>query len=281
MHQLDPSIQQPQQYLRGSLMTGHFGVLLINGEEMVEQFMSSCVTCRKNRMLNYISPVGMSDSRMLPTVHPFSMISIDPITSWPIILPDNSIKKLPILIVLCRQTGFVWHKILYDWTTRSFTLAIMILQYRYGKVQSIVSDQGSNMNPLNLNPGISVDGEEKRLMSIIHRQCPVGAQHENTVESRIRLIKQFALKMIGRVKGERYKPLPITQTDFILALALYEINNIPLFRHEKYLYLTPQAIVNPLFKMSVGKLEEDIVTAQQQPQPQQQNNHNCSWVETK
>ena len=25
----------------------------------------------------------------------------------------------------------------------------------------------------------------------------------------------------------------------------------------------------------------DVVTAQQQPQPQQQNNHNCSWVETK
>ena len=132
------------------LMTGHFVVLLINGEEMVEQFMSSCVTCRKNRMLHYIAPVGMSDTRMLPTVHPFAMISIDPITSWPIILPDNSIKKLPILIVLCRQTGFVWHKILFNWTTKSFTLAIMILQYRYGKVQSIVSDQGSNMNPLNL-----------------------------------------------------------------------------------------------------------------------------------
>ena len=26
---------------------------------------------------------------------------------------------------------------------------------------------------------------------------------------------------------------------------------------------------------------ENIVTAQQQPQPQQQNNHNCSWFETK
>ena len=65
--------------------------------------------------------------------------------------------------------------------------------------------------------------------------------------------------MIGRVKGERYKPLPIMQTDFILASALYEINNIPLFRHEKYLYLSHQAIVNPLFEMSVGKLEEDIM----------------------
>ena len=65
------------------------------------------------------------------------------------------------------------------------------------------------------------------------------------------MIKQFALNMIGQVKGERYKPLPITQTDFILAAALYEINNIPLFRHEKYLYLTPQTIVNPLFEMTV------------------------------
>ena len=26
---------------------------------------------------------------------------------------------------------------------------------------------------------------------------------------------------------------------------------------------------------------QKIVTAQQQPQPQQQNNHNCCWVETK
>ena len=155
-------------------MTGKFGVLLINWEEMVENFMSTCVTCKKNRLLHYIAPIGMSDTRMLPTVHPFSMISVEPITSWPIILPDSLIKKLPILIVMCLQTGFVWHKILYDWTTKSFTLAIMILQYRYGKVQSIVSDKGSNMIPGKLNPGITVDGEEKRLMSLVHKQCPVG-----------------------------------------------------------------------------------------------------------
>ena len=139
--------------------------------------MANCVTCRKNRMLHYVAPVGMSDCRMLPAVHPFAQISIDPITSWPIILPDNSTKKLPVLIVLCRQTGFVWHKILFNWTTNSFTMVLMILQYHYGNIQSIVSDAGSNMNPLNLNPGTSIDGEEKRLMSIIHTQCPVGAQH--------------------------------------------------------------------------------------------------------
>ena len=82
------------------LMTGTFGVLMVNGEEMVENFMANCVTCRKNRLLHYVTPICMSDSRMLPTVHPFAQISIDPITSWPIILPDESTKKLPVLIVL-------------------------------------------------------------------------------------------------------------------------------------------------------------------------------------
>ena len=115
------------------------------------------------------------------------------------------------------------------------------------------------MNPLNLNPGTLIDGEQKRLMSITHRQCPVGAQHENTVESRIRLVKQYALNILGRVKGERYKPLSITQTDFILSSALHEINNIPLSKHQNYLYLTPQAIVNPLLEMSVGQLEDNII----------------------
>ena len=55
--------------------------------------------------------------------------------------------------------------------------------------------------------------------------------------------------MMGQVKGEKYKPLTLTQTDFILASAL----------HEKYLYLTPQTLVNPLFKMTVGKMEENII----------------------
>ena len=112
IHTSIKSIHSTASTTLARLMTGKFGVLLINWEEMVENFMSTCVTCKKNRLLHYIAPIGMSDTRMLPTVHPFSMISVDPITSWPIILPDSSIKKLPILIVMCHQTGFVWHKLL-------------------------------------------------------------------------------------------------------------------------------------------------------------------------
>ena len=58
------------------LMTGKFGVLLTNGEEMIQNHMINCVGCRKSRLLLYMSPIGMSDTRMLPTVHPMSMISI-------------------------------------------------------------------------------------------------------------------------------------------------------------------------------------------------------------
>ena len=82
IHASAKSIHSTASTTLARLMTGQYGVLLINGEEMVEQFMSSCVTCKKNRILHYIAPVGMSDTRMLPTVHPFSMISVDPINSW-------------------------------------------------------------------------------------------------------------------------------------------------------------------------------------------------------
>ena len=41
------------------------------------------------------------------------------------------------------------------------------------------------------------------------------------------------------------------------------------------------SIIKPLCEFKLQSMAKDIVTAQQQPQPQQQNNHNCSWVETK
>ena len=134
-------------------------------------------------LLHYISLVGMSDNRMMPTVRPFRMVSIDPITSWPIIMPDSSTKKLPVLIVMCRQTGFTWYKMLLDWTTKSMTLALLIVQYRFGQIQSIVSDKGTNLIPANINPSIKMDKEERRLMSLVHTQMPVGDQHANLVET--------------------------------------------------------------------------------------------------
>ena len=34
------------------LMTGTYGVLVVNGEEMIENYMGDCITCRKNRLLH-------------------------------------------------------------------------------------------------------------------------------------------------------------------------------------------------------------------------------------
>ena len=80
------------------------------------------------------------------------------------------------------------------------------------------------------------------------------------VKSRIKLVKQYCLNMIGRIKGEKSQPLSLTQTDFILSTAINEINNIPLFRHQRYVFLTPNQLVNPTFEMTVGKLETNIIS---------------------
>ena len=97
-------------------------------------------------------------------------------------------------------------------------------------------------------------------MSLIHTQTSMGGQHENIVESRIKLIKQYCFNIIGKVKGERFKPITLPQSYFIMATAISEVNNIPLFRHERYMFLIPNRLVNPLFEMSVGQLETDFLS---------------------
>ena len=58
----------------------------------------------------------MSDHWMLPTAHPFEYVSVDPISSWSVKMPDGPNKKLPILVVLRRKNSlymvqtFVWLK---------------------------------------------------------------------------------------------------------------------------------------------------------------------------
>ena len=139
-------------------------------------------------------------------------------------------------------------------------MALLLLQYRFGKIEDIISDHGANLIPNNINPAIVVDEQERSLMSLFHNQTPNGRQHENIVESRIKLDKQYCFNIIGKVKGERFKPITLTQTDFIMATAINEVNNIPLFRHERYVFLTPNMLVNPVFEMSVGRLETDIIS---------------------
>jgi len=131
-------------------------------------------------------------------------------------------------------------------------MALLLLQYRFGRIENIISDHGTDLIPKNINPAIVVDVQEKCLMSLVHTQTPTGGQHKTIVESWIKLIKQYCFNIIGKVKGERFKPITLTQSDFIMAMAIHEVNNIPLFRHERYVFLTPNMLVNPLFEISMG-----------------------------
>ena len=79
------------------------------------------------------------------------------------------------------------------------------------------------------------------------------------MESRIDLVKQFSRNLVGKVKGERFQTLSFTQTDFILSSAVHKINNIPILKSDKYVFLTPQQVVNPTLSVSVADIEGDIM----------------------
>ena len=63
----------------------------------------------------------------------------------------------------------------------------------------------------------------------------------------------------------------LLQRQQILIMQAMLLNQLEIMRDEKG---------HTLYSHAAGEVAK-IVTAQQQPQPQQQNNHNCSWVETK
>ena len=65
--------------------------------------------------------------------------------------------------------------------------------------------------------------------------------------------------MVGKVKGERFQILSFTQTDFILSSVVHEINSIPILKSDKYVFLTPNQVVNPTLNVSVGDIEDDLM----------------------
>ena len=123
-----------------------------------------------------------------------------------------------------------------------------------------MSDRGTNLIPTNINPVELWGKEERRLMELVHKQTAVGGQHSNLVETRIKLIKRCCYNLRGKAKGERLKPIDMALTDFILAAAISEVNNIPLFRHERYVYLTPSMLVAPMLELSIGTYNEGTMT---------------------
>ena len=104
-----------------------------------------------------------------------------------------------------------------------------------------------------------MDKEERRLMALVHTQTPVGGQHANLVETRIKLKKRYCFNLMNKAKGEKIQPISMLQSDIILASGVSEVNNIPLFRHERYVYLTPQMLVNPMLEMSLATFDKDVM----------------------
>jgi len=64
---------------------------------------------------------------------------------------------------------------------------------------------------------------------------------------------------MSKIKGEKFRLITMTQSDFIMATAVNEVNNIPLFRHKRYVYLTPNMIVNPQLEMTMGNFETNVM----------------------
>ena len=123
-----------------------------------------------------------------------------------------------------------------------------------------------------------------------HITIPVGAQLHQSWAKGTELEKSFSKysatlsseieKVVTEAKEGTQEALTIPLQKYISDVCSETYQNLPDGAIPEWVVLAKNKI-NENLAIKVQTCWADIVTAQQQPQPQQQNNHNCSWVETK
>ena len=64
--------------------------------------------------------------------------------------------------------------------------------------------------------------------------------------------------MVGKIKGEKFQPLSFTQSDYILSTAIHEVNNIPILKNDRYVFLMPSQVVNPTLEVLISDIDDNV-----------------------
>ena len=108
----------------------------------------------------------------------FSCISCDTI---PITLRaprSNHEKKHQILVILCCLTECLEYILLEDGKESSILIALLTLQQNYNPIRYIVTDQGSNLQNLEITGSANPNGEPQRILRLLEKVVQSGAQNE-------------------------------------------------------------------------------------------------------
>ena len=171
---------------KAALQTGKFGICIPGVTSLIRTITLTCPTCNGNRKWTYESILGNKYTKLEVQAKPFRDISIDILGEMkvkPHATSRGTVKNYP-LVIKCMNSGAITVQLMEESKTKDVILALLRLETRWGKINMITRDAGTNLLVGNLNPKIeSQDPEAKRLLgNVEERVCEMDAQYRNYVE---------------------------------------------------------------------------------------------------
>ena len=123
-------------------------------------------------------------------------------------------------------------------------MSLLRLETRYGNIQAISRDSGTNLLEANLNPKTE---DEDRLFNLIKDYtAPVDAQFRNYSERSTGLIKKYLRQACGVEKNQSIPIMLRSEIEFLMDMAASMVNRIP------YAFSRDLVIISPADTLFLG-----------------------------
>ena len=130
--------------------------------------------------------------------------------------------------------------------TKAVIMALLRLETRYGDIEGISRDSGSNMLEENLNPKTD-DGQ--RLFSLVKDYtAPIDGQFRNYSERSTSLLKKYMRQSCGVEKKEGIPTMLRSEMEFLMDMAAAMVNRIPYAYSNDLLMISPACFVLQLMR---------------------------------
>ena len=225
---------------------GPYGVLIPGAKKSLENLSLHCKGCNMQRDIYYTTELGRAYTQ-LGGKKVFANISMDPLgplSIQPWVGARKPTKKYPV-VVKCLDYGAIWITMAESLETSQMTLCLLRLEQRFGAIDTITRDGGSDLLAGNLNPKLLGKEQGRLLGNVKDIQHLPDAQHRNYVERSINIIKRFLREVTGKVKDQSLPTLLHSEWTFLLEKAARVCNEVPFKTDPANLYLCPQDIINP------------------------------------
>jgi hypothetical protein len=203
----------------------------------------TCAVCNAYRNWSYEAPLGSKYTRLKNQAGPFKEISIDPlgaIITKPFPGSIKTVKTFPLLIK-CINSAAVQVILMESMETKAILMALLRLETRYGEIQGISRDSGTNMLEENLNPKTE---DAQRLFNLVRDYtAPIDGQFRNYSERSTSLLKKYMRQSCGVEKKEGIPTMLRSEMEFLMDMAASMVNRIPYAFSKDLIIISPADVL--------------------------------------